>query len=85
MLFSSTGGAIYGEQDVFPAPETHQTEPLSPYGVAKLASERYLFFYSATYGISYAALRYAQRLRTASEPARRSRGRGDLRGEAAAR
>ena len=59
VLFSSTGGAIYGEQDVFPAPEGHKTEPLSPYGVAKLASERYLFFYSITYGISYAALRYA--------------------------
>jgi len=59
VLFASTGGAIYGEQDVFPAPETHKTEPLSPYGVAKLASERYLFFYSATYGVSYAALRYA--------------------------
>ncbi len=59
VLFASTGGAIYGEQDAFPAPETHKLEPLSPYGVAKLASERYLFFYSATYGISYAALRYA--------------------------
>lgn len=59
VLFASTGGAIYGEQDTFPAPETHRLEPLSPYGVAKLASERYLFFYSVTYGISYAALRYA--------------------------
>jgi UDP-glucose 4-epimerase len=59
VLFSSTGGAIYGEQDVYPAPETHKTEPVSPYGVAKLASERYLFFYSVAYGISYAALRYA--------------------------
>lgn len=59
VLFASTGGAIYGEQDVFPAPETHKTEPVSPYGVAKLASERYLFFYSVAYGISYAALRYA--------------------------
>ena len=58
VLFSSTGGAIYGEQDVFPAPETHKTEPVSPYGVAKLASEKYLFFYSVAYGISYAALRY---------------------------
>jgi len=58
VLFSSTGGAIYGEQDVFPAPETHPTAPLSPYGVAKLASERYLFFYSVAYGISYVALRY---------------------------
>jgi UDP-glucose 4-epimerase len=59
VLFASTGGAIYGEQETFPATETHRTEPLSPYGVAKLASERYLFFYSQTYGISYAALRYA--------------------------
>ncbi|MFQ5666318.1 MAG: NAD-dependent epimerase/dehydratase family protein [Candidatus Binatia bacterium] len=59
VLFASTGGAIYGEQEAFPAPETHQLAPLSPYGVAKLASERYLFFYSATYGISYVALRYA--------------------------
>jgi UDP-glucose 4-epimerase len=59
VLFASTGGAIYGEQDVFPAPETHKLEPVSPYGVAKLASERYLFFYSVSYGISYAALRYA--------------------------
>jgi UDP-glucose 4-epimerase len=59
VLFASTGGAIYGEQDTFPAPETHRTEPLSPYGVAKLASERYLHFYRESYGISYAALRYA--------------------------
>src|SRR6202158_6031075 len=59
VLFSSTGGAIYGEQDVFPCSETHKTEPMSPYGVATLASERYLFFYSVTYGIPYVALRYA--------------------------
>jgi UDP-glucose 4-epimerase len=59
VLFASTGGAIYGEQDVFPAPETHRTAPLSPYGIAKLASEHYLSFYHVTYGIAYAALRYA--------------------------
>ena len=59
VVFASTGGAIYGEQEAFPAAETHKTEPLSPYGVAKLASERYLFFYAVTYGISYTALRYA--------------------------
>jgi len=59
VLLASTGGAIYGEQDVYPCPETHRTEPVSPYGVAKLASERYLHFYSVTYGISYVALRYA--------------------------
>ncbi len=59
VTFSSTGGAIYGEQEVFPCAEAHPTNPLSPYGIAKLASEKYLFFYHAQYGISYTALRYA--------------------------
>jgi len=59
VVLASTGGAIYGEQDVYPAPETHPTAPLSPYGIAKLASERYLFFYAKQYGIPYVALRYA--------------------------
>jgi UDP-glucose 4-epimerase len=58
VVLASTGGAIYGEQEQFPAPETHPLAPLSPYGVAKLASERYLYFYHATYGIPYLACRY---------------------------
>src|SRR5260370_13903300 len=58
-LFSSTGGAIYGEQDVFPAPETHATRPVSPYGVSKAAGEMYLGYYRAQYGLPYVALRYA--------------------------
>ena len=45
VVFASTGGAIYGEQDVHPADEDHPARPVSPYGVAKLASERYLFYY----------------------------------------
>jgi UDP-glucose 4-epimerase len=59
VLFASTGGAIYGEQDSFPATEEHPARPLSPYGVAKLAVERYLFFYHLTYGLDVACLRYA--------------------------
>lgn len=58
VLLASTGGAIYGEQETFPAPETHNTAPLSPYGIAKRASEYYLFFYAQQYGIDYVALRY---------------------------
>ncbi|HXN40310.1 MAG TPA: NAD-dependent epimerase/dehydratase family protein [Myxococcaceae bacterium] len=58
-IFSSTGGAIYGEQDVFPAPETHATRPVSPYGVSKAAGELYLGYYRAQYGLDYVALRYA--------------------------
>jgi UDP-glucose 4-epimerase len=58
-VFASTGGAIYGEQLTFPADETHQTCPMSPYGVAKLAVEKYLAFYEAVYNLPYTALRYA--------------------------
>ena len=59
VVFASTGGAVYGEQREFPAPEDHPHYPVSPYGVSKLAGERYLHFYRTQYGISYAALRYA--------------------------
>jgi UDP-glucose 4-epimerase len=58
VIFSSTGGAIYGEQDEFPCSEEHPRRPLSPYGVAKLATEAYLFFYRVEYGIDYLALRF---------------------------
>jgi UDP-glucose 4-epimerase len=59
IVFASSGGAIYGEQEEYPAPEEHPEYPLSPYGVSKLAAERYLRFYCVQYGISYVALRYA--------------------------
>ena len=58
-VFASTGGAIYGEQDRFPADENHSTRPLSPYGVTKLAAERYLWFYHVQYGLDVVCLRYA--------------------------
>jgi len=59
VLFASTGGAIYGEQERFPADEDHPLRPLSPYGVSKLALERYLYFYHAAYGLDAVCLRYA--------------------------
>ena len=59
VVFSSTGGAIYGEQDVHPAPETHPTRPVSPYGVSKASGELYLGYYRAQYGLASVALRYA--------------------------
>jgi UDP-glucose 4-epimerase len=59
VIFSSTGGAIYGEQDVFPATESHATRPVSPYGVSKASGELYLGYYRAQYGLPYVALRYA--------------------------
>lgn len=58
-IFASSGGAIYGEQDYFPADEAHPTRPISPYGVAKLTTEQYLFYYRAVYGLDSVCLRYA--------------------------
>jgi UDP-glucose 4-epimerase len=59
VIFSSTGGAIYGEQDTFPAPESHPKRPVSPYGVSKAAGELYLGYYQVQYGLQSACLRYA--------------------------
>lgn len=58
-IFASTGGAIYGEQDYFPADENHPVRPLSPYGITKLATEKYLFYYEQVFGLPYVVLRYA--------------------------
>jgi UDP-glucose 4-epimerase len=58
VIFASSGGAIYGEQDNFPCNEDHPLRPVSPYGVAKLSTEAYLFFYKVQYGIDYVALRF---------------------------
>jgi UDP-glucose 4-epimerase len=59
IVFSSTGGAIYGEQIAFPAKEDHPQNPCSPYGISKLAFEKYLQFYKSEYNLNYIALRYA--------------------------
>lgn len=58
-IFISSGGAIYGEQDYFPADENHPTRPLSPYGITKLTGEKYLYFYANTYNLKFISLRYA--------------------------
>lgn len=59
VVFSSTGGAIYGEPDYAPQDENHPQRPLSPYGITKLVTERYLYFYEKTHGIEWVVLRYA--------------------------
>ncbi len=59
VVFSSSGGAIYGEQEVYPAPESHPTRPLSPYGISKLCGEQYLSYYQRVSGLQVVNLRYA--------------------------
>jgi len=59
VIFASSGGAIYGEQDYFPADEAHPQRPVSPYGVSKLAGERYLYYFHVESGLDVACMRYA--------------------------
>jgi len=59
VIFASSGGAIYGEQERFPAAEDHPTRPASPYGVSKLSGEHYLAYYQTAFAIPYIALRYS--------------------------
>jgi UDP-glucose 4-epimerase len=55
---SSTGGAIYGEGRIIPAPEDHPAEPEAPYGQSKFAAEGYLELYRRLHGLSTVSLRY---------------------------
>ena len=58
VVFSSTGGAIYGECGAGPAVENAPLSPISPYGAAKLAAEEYLRMFNRLYGSTHVALRY---------------------------
>jgi UDP-glucose 4-epimerase len=59
VIFSSSGGAVYGDREPIPASEEHEALPLSPYGVSKLTGELYLGYYQMAFGLPYVALRYA--------------------------
>ncbi len=59
IIFSSTGGAIYSPDAEIPCNEKSKTEPLSPYGLAKWATENYLRIMKNIKGLDYAALRYS--------------------------
>ncbi|HKC83253.1 MAG TPA: NAD-dependent epimerase/dehydratase family protein [bacterium] len=59
VIFSSTGGALYGEPDVVPADEDHPIRPLSPYGTSKYSFEQYLAMFQRTFGLNFTTLRYA--------------------------
>jgi UDP-glucose 4-epimerase len=55
---TSTGGAIYGEGQILPAPEDHPAAPLSPYGNSKFCAESYCSLYRRLHGLSTVSLRY---------------------------
>lgn len=59
LIFSSTGGAIYGEPKNLPVKENSEQLPLSPYGVSKLSVENYIKYYNCIYNLDYVVLRYS--------------------------
>jgi UDP-glucose 4-epimerase len=67
IVFSSTGGAIYGECER-PAREDHPRAPLAPYGVSKLAGEEYIAAYNRLYGATHVSLRYANAFGPRQDP-----------------
>ncbi len=59
LVFSSTGGALYGEAERLPTPEDAPLAPLSPYGQSKLAAEGYCLLHARLHGLATICLRYA--------------------------
>ena len=59
LIYASTGGALYGDPDFVPVPETHPIRALSPYGTSKRVGELYIELYARTAALDYTILRYA--------------------------
>ena len=59
LLFSSSGGTVYGSAQILPIPEHHPTEPRTPYGVTKLMVEKYLKVYQYLHGIPFRVYRFS--------------------------
>lgn len=61
VIFSSTGGALYGDTKKRdrPTSESYPAIPLSPYGITKLTNEFYLNYYFNAFNLNYTILRYS--------------------------
>jgi UDP-glucose 4-epimerase len=58
IVFSSSGGTVYGIPSLLPIPETHPTNPICSHGITKLTIEKYLALYSHLYGLDCTVLRF---------------------------
>lgn len=59
LVYASSGGTIYGIPQHYPVEETHPTDPISSYGIVKLATEKYLALFERLHGLKFASLRYS--------------------------
>jgi UDP-glucose 4-epimerase len=57
VIFTSSGGTVYGPAQKLPISETHPQNPITAYGITKLAVEKYLQMFKHLYGLDYAVLR----------------------------
>ncbi len=59
LIFASSGGTVYGAQEMLPIPENAPAEPISAYGIGKLMSEKYVSLYRHLHALDYRILRIA--------------------------
>ena len=57
LVFLSSGGTVYGDARSIPIPEEHERNPLSSYGIVKVAIENYIAMFTALYGMKTLVLR----------------------------
>ena len=58
IIYSSTGGALYGDPDTVPCADDAAITPVSPYGMSKWVAEQYMDYYYRQYRLNYTSLRY---------------------------
>jgi UDP-glucose 4-epimerase len=59
IIFSSSGGTVYGEPENLPVNEKNLNNPIDPYGISKFTIEKYLYYFHHAYGLDYKILRYS--------------------------
>jgi UDP-glucose 4-epimerase len=68
LIYASTGGALYGDPEIWPVTEEHPIKPLSPYGLSKRVGELYIDLYRRTAGLHATILRYANAFGPRQDP-----------------
>lgn len=71
LIYLSSGGTVYGLTENHVISETHQTFPISSYGIVKLAVEKYLYLYKRLYDLDYTVLRVSNPYGERQDPRRK--------------